>query len=249
MPSTGASTDGFGRQFGIVRGGDASRQLIGYVEALCQSIDPGRVFIGKSLHGRGSPRRFAEQVQCLHLPDVRSAYRLDRPGPVIWRERVPETIRFKYRAFLSYSHPDTRNTDMNGLQAELEAAFRKLPIAPPDEGGIPYEWLIPGIGRQLALMKPVDRKVASPDATKRRLVALKKHNRASYRNCARGRSKAPATGWQGRASKKSGNAGCADCGGALLWPDGHEADPHHAAGRRQSPWSISRSFSQQFTEF
>ena len=52
-------------------------------------------------------------------------------------------------------------------------AFRKLPIAPP--GGIPYEWLIPGIGRQLALMKPVERKVASPDATKRKLVALKKH--------------------------------------------------------------------------
>src|ERR1700730_13461485 len=42
-------------------------------------------------------------------------------------------------------------------------------------GGIPHEWLIPGIGRQLALMKPVDRKVAPPDATKRKLVALKKH--------------------------------------------------------------------------
>jgi hypothetical protein len=56
-----------------------------------------------------------------------------------------------------------------------EAAFRKLPIAPPDDGKIPYEWLIPGIGRQLALMKPVDRKVASPDAAKRKLVALKKH--------------------------------------------------------------------------
>jgi hypothetical protein len=64
---------------------------------------------------------------------------------------------------------------MTGLQAELEAAFRKLPIAPADDGRIPYERLIPGIGRQLALMKPVDRKVASPDATKRKLVALKKH--------------------------------------------------------------------------
>ena len=42
-------------------------------------------------------------------------------GPVIWRERVPEMVRFKYRAFLSYSHPDTRSTDMTGLQAELEA--------------------------------------------------------------------------------------------------------------------------------
>ena len=96
-------------------------------------------------------------------------------GPVIWRERVPETVRFKYRAFLSYSHPDTRSTDMTGLQAELEAAFRKLPIAPPDDGRIPYEWVIPGIGRQLALMKPVDCKVASPDAAKRKLGALKKH--------------------------------------------------------------------------
>ncbi|PNE10298.1 MAG: hypothetical protein CR217_15155 [Beijerinckiaceae bacterium] len=78
-------------------------------------------------------------------------------------------------ASTGYSYPDTRSTDMTGLQAELEAAFRKLPIAPPDDGRIPYEWLIPGIGRQLALMKPVDRKVASPDATKRKLVALKKH--------------------------------------------------------------------------
>jgi hypothetical protein len=68
MSSTAA--DGFDRQFGIGRAGDAPRQLIGNVEALCQSIDPGRVFIGKSLRGRGSPRRFAEQVQCLHLPDV-----------------------------------------------------------------------------------------------------------------------------------------------------------------------------------
>ena len=88
---------------------------------------------------------------------------------------MPETVRFKYRAFLSYSHPDTRSTDMTGLQAELEAAFRKLPIAPPDDGRIPYEWVIPGIGRQLALMKPVDCKVASPDAAKRKLGALKKH--------------------------------------------------------------------------
>jgi hypothetical protein len=87
---------------------------------------------------------------------------------------VPEMVRFKCRAFLSYSHPYTRSTDITGLQAELEAAFRKLPIAPPADGRIPYEWVIPGIGRQLALMKPVDRKVASPDATKRKLAALKK---------------------------------------------------------------------------
>jgi hypothetical protein len=86
MSSTGATADGFDGQFGVGRGGGASRQLIGNVEALCQSIDPGRVF---------------------------------------W---------FKYGAFLSYSHPDTRSTDMTGLQAELEAAFRKLPIAPPVTG-------------------------------------------------------------------------------------------------------------------
>jgi hypothetical protein len=63
---------------------------------------------------------------------------------------------------------------MTRLQAELEAAFRKLPNASPADGRIPYEWVIPSIGRQLALMKPLDRKVASPDATKRKLVALKK---------------------------------------------------------------------------
>ena len=102
--STGATADGFDRQFGIGRGGDASRQLIGNVEALCQSIDPGRVFIGKSLRGRWSPRRFVEQVQCLHLPDVCPAYRLDRPWACYIEGTVPETIRFKYRAFLSYSH-------------------------------------------------------------------------------------------------------------------------------------------------
>ena len=79
MSSTGATADGFDRQFGIGRAGVAPRQLIGNVEAMCQAIDPGRVFIGKSLRGRGSPRRFAEQVQCLSLPDVRPAYRLDRP--------------------------------------------------------------------------------------------------------------------------------------------------------------------------
>ena len=79
MSSTGATADGFDRQFGIGRAGDAPRELIGNVAALCQSIDPGRVFIGKSLRGRGSPQRFAEQVQCLHLPDVRPAYRLDWP--------------------------------------------------------------------------------------------------------------------------------------------------------------------------
>jgi hypothetical protein len=59
-------------------------------------------------------------------------------------------------------------------QAKLEAAFRKLTIVPPDDGKIPYEWLIPCIGRKLALMKPVDRKLASADVTKQKLLALKK---------------------------------------------------------------------------
>jgi hypothetical protein len=80
---------------------------------------------------------------------------------------VPETVRFKYRAFLSYSHPDTRSTDMTGLQAELEAAFRKLPIAPPDDGGIPYEWLIPGIGR--TLLGPILRGVPLVSGTTNRV--------------------------------------------------------------------------------
>jgi hypothetical protein len=180
---------------------------------------------------------------------------------------VPETIRFKYRAFLSYSHPDTRSTDMTGLQAELEAAFRKLPIAPPDDGRIPYERLIPGIGRQLALMKPVDRKVASPDATKRKLVALKKHAKILCEDMSamallppRLRiliveiahaedPKLPPPAGRGAPQKSQVNAGCPDCGGALLWPDGHKADPHHADGRRQSPWSISRVLSNNIQDF
>jgi hypothetical protein len=38
MSSTGATADGFDRQFGIGRADDAPCQLIGNVEALCQSI-------------------------------------------------------------------------------------------------------------------------------------------------------------------------------------------------------------------
>jgi hypothetical protein len=68
-----------------------------------------------------------------------------------------------------------RSANVTSLQAELEAAFRKLPIAPPDDGGIPYESLMPGIVRGLALMKAIDRKVASRDAAKRKLLAMQKH--------------------------------------------------------------------------
>ena len=152
---------------------------------------------------------------------------------------------------------------MTGLQAELEAAFRKLPIAPPDDGGIPYEWVIPGIGRQLALMRPVDRKVASPDATKRKLVALKKHAKILCEDMSAmallplklriliveiahaENPKLPPPAGRGAPQKKSGNVGCADCGGTLLWPDGTRPT-RITPTRRQSPWSISR---EQHTRF
>jgi len=71
--------------------------------------------------------------------------------------------------------PGIWSANVTSLQAELEAAFRKLRIAPPDDGGIPYELLMPGIVHELALMKAVDRKVVSRDATKRKLLAMKKH--------------------------------------------------------------------------
>jgi hypothetical protein len=64
--------------------------------------------------------------------------------------------------------------DMQAVAAEIEDAFRNLPIAPPDDKRIPYESVILGIGRQLSLMKPVDRGVVPREATKRKLVALKK---------------------------------------------------------------------------
>jgi hypothetical protein len=103
MSSTGATADGFDRQFGIGRAGDAPFQLIGNVEALCQSIDPGRVFIGKSLRGRGSPAA------------VRRAGSVPAPAPMSARH-IAST---GHRAFLSYSHPDTRSTDMTGYALPL----------------------------------------------------------------------------------------------------------------------------------
>ena len=36
--------------------------------------------------------------------------------------------------------------------AALEAAFNRLPMPPPQENGIPYKEVIPGIARELALM-------------------------------------------------------------------------------------------------
>jgi hypothetical protein len=41
------------------------------------------------------------------------------------------------------------------MAADIEAAFRKLPIAPTPSGAIPYENVIPNIPRQLILMRPV----------------------------------------------------------------------------------------------
>jgi hypothetical protein len=59
------------------------------------------------------------------------------------------------------------------LQEEIESAFRKLPFAPPVEGQIPYTLCMPGIVRQLSLMKPLSRRFASGGDTTRKLVALK----------------------------------------------------------------------------
>ncbi len=54
-------------------------------------------------------------------------------------------------------------------QAKLEAALRRLPIAEPTPGGIPYCDLIPGIARQLMLMARADRYPADPAAINRDL--------------------------------------------------------------------------------
>jgi hypothetical protein len=105
MSSTGATADGFDRQFGIGRAGDAPCQLIGNVEALCQSIDPGRVFIGKIPSGprvATAVRRVGSVPAPARCPPGVSP----RQAVACYMERVPETVRFKYRAFLSYSHPD-----------------------------------------------------------------------------------------------------------------------------------------------
>jgi len=63
---------------------------------------------------------------------------------------------------------------MTNLEIEIEAAFRKLPIAPAVGPGIPYETLIPGIAHELSWMRPFDRNITSPSTTRRNLIALKK---------------------------------------------------------------------------
>ena len=65
---------------------------------------------------------------------------------------------------------------MSDLEAQLEAVLRKLPIAPASDQGIPYATLIPGIVRQLALMKSVACKPAS--VPMRRLSAINRHAKA-----------------------------------------------------------------------
>jgi len=63
------------------------------------------------------------------------------------------------------------------LEKNIEDAFRSLPIAPPTGMGIPYEWLIPGMGRQLSLMKPVSHQRSPCESTKRRLIDLQRNAR------------------------------------------------------------------------
>jgi hypothetical protein len=71
-------------------------------------------------------------------------------------------------------------------EAAIDAAFRKLPIKPPDK--LSSEMLIPGIARELALMRGAERpteagvaalkrhaEAASSAATKKEIAALKKH--------------------------------------------------------------------------
>ena len=65
---------------------------------------------------------------------------------------------------------------MSNLHVQLEAVFRKLPIAPASDQGMSYATLIPSIGRQLALMKSVDHKPASVPT--HRLSAINKHAKA-----------------------------------------------------------------------
>jgi hypothetical protein len=66
---------------------------------------------------------------------------------------------------------------VSDLQTQLEALFHELPIAPPHGQGIPYAMLIPGIGRQLALMKGVDPKPQRRHDTRCKLMTMKRHAR------------------------------------------------------------------------
>jgi hypothetical protein len=63
---------------------------------------------------------------------------------------------------------------MTILQTKVEAAFRKLPIAPPVGPGIPYDTLIPRIAHELSWMRPIGRNVASERKAIRKLITLKK---------------------------------------------------------------------------
>lgn len=67
--------------------------------------------------------------------------------------------------------------------AELEDAFRKLPIRRNEAApGIPYEFIIPGIGRELMLMRPNSGvhppKAVSADAAKKELRDLARKTEA-----------------------------------------------------------------------
>jgi hypothetical protein len=76
------------------------------------------------------------------------------------------------------------------MEARLQAALRDLPVWHPSEGterkAIPYETLIPGIARQLAHMRPTDRKnphgaIASRTTTAKELAAVRKNATALLR--------------------------------------------------------------------
>ena len=99
MSSTGATADGFDRQFGIGRAGDAPCQLIGNGEALCQSIDPGRASSSENPFGAagrhsGSPSRFSACTCPMSARHIAST-----AVGLLQGNAVPETVRFKCRHF------------------------------------------------------------------------------------------------------------------------------------------------------
>ena len=71
------------------------------------------------------------------------------------------------------------------MEAAIEAAFRKLERVPNDDSGpgIPCETLIPGMGRQIAHMKPIDRTdphqaLSTPEEAARQLALVAKRARS-----------------------------------------------------------------------
>ena len=71
---------------------------------------------------------------------------------------------------------------MTTLEAKLDAELRSLPIWRPGDGRLSYKSTIPGIVRQLALMKRVKHEAYSAEATKKKLISMKKHADALYKD-------------------------------------------------------------------